>query len=342
VSDPLRLAIVGCGDIAGYVSLFARLNPGIRVTAAVDPNGERARQLARRHRGAQVFTDYCDMLDRASPEAVYLAVPHDLHEPMIRQAVERGLHVLVEKPVTRTLAEAVRLAELAAGSASKIGVNYQYRYDRGCYALARAVQRGDLGSIRYAQCSLPWRRADTYFQDSSWHASLERAGGGTLITQGSHLLDVGLWALGEPPVRALGDAASRVFTGVEVEDLAFGVLTLQSGARVQITSSMVSNPEQPLQIRIYGENGTAIYTNQPQPHVRFRGVSPQKERPPARGVHALQRSLEGFRAWVMEDRPYLVPLPAALPALAAVEAIYQSARTGRAVDIDTSYLKEHP
>jgi predicted dehydrogenase len=325
----LRLAIVGCGDIGGYTAWLARLNPGIRLAACCDVEEARARAFARRHKIPHVYQDYADMLSQVELDAVYLAVPHHLHHPMLADAITAGLPVFVEKPITRTLQEGIEITRLAAARGVKVGVNYQYRYDAGCYALARAVQRGDLGEIHYARINLPWHREAGYFEGAGWHKSLAQAGGGTLITQGSHLLDIVLWALGEPPRSAMGYISQRVFTTVEVEDLAQGTLEMAGGALVQVCSSMVAASEQAVSIEIYGRKGTAIYTNKPRPQARFVGLRLRKECPPGRGLHALQRSLEGFRAWVVAGQPYLTPAAEALPALAAVEALYRSARSGQ-------------
>lgn len=324
----LRLGIVGCGDIAGYTAGLARWNPGYQLAACCDHAPEQAEAFARRFRIPQTFTDYRDLFAEAGLDAVYLAVPHHLHAAMTTEAVERGLSVLVEKPVTRTLAEGRAVAALAQARGVKVGVNYQYRYDAGCYALARAAQRGDLGPVHSARLNLPWRRDRAYFEKSAWHARLDSAGGGTLITQGSHLLDIALWALGARPVSAMGYTARRVFTAVEVEDLAHGIVELAGGALISITSSLAAATEQAVTIELYGERATGIYTDRPWPRVRFVGRRLQSEPPPVWGVHALARSLEAFRRWVQADIPYLCPAPAALPVLAAVEALYHSARTG--------------
>ncbi len=210
-----------------------------------------------------------------------------------------------------------------------MGVNYQYRYDSGCYALARAAQEGALGLIYAARCNLAWQRESEYFERSSWHAQLKRAGGGTLITQGSHLIDVALWALGERPRSVMGYCARRKFPQVEVEDLAQAAVEMESGALLQVSSSMVAKPSRPLSIELYGEKGTAMYTDKPWPRARFRGVRVRRARPPVWGIHALGRSLEAFRAWVMEGQSYLIPAREALPALAVVEAIYRSNESGQ-------------
>jgi predicted dehydrogenase len=246
---------------------------------------------------------------------------------MARGALDSGRHVLLEKPITPTVEEGIRLVHLAETNDLSLGVNYQYRYDSGCYGLAQAARSGQLGRLYYGRANLPWHRDTSYFDASPWHGGIAEAGGGTLITQGSHILDILVWAMGSPPKFAIGNTTQRKFQDFEVEDLAMGIVELEDGALLSMTSSMVAKPEQAIRIEIYGERGTAIYSNQPLPHVRFKGIRIKRARPPIRGLHALQRSLEGFRAWVVEEQPYLTPASEALPVLATVSAIYKSART---------------
>jgi UDP-N-acetyl-2-amino-2-deoxyglucuronate dehydrogenase len=171
----LEIAIVGCGDIAGFTALVARLVPQVRLSACCDVNTDQARRFARCHRIPQVFTDYAELLAHASAEAVYLAVPHYLHYEMILAALGAGKPVFVEKPFTRTLAEGIKLVEM--GPVQKIGVNYQYRYDSGCYALGRAIQAGELGHIHSIRINIPWHRTQSYFDGAAWHKTIAQAGG---------------------------------------------------------------------------------------------------------------------------------------------------------------------
>jgi predicted dehydrogenase len=328
MSAPLRLAIVGCGEIGRWMALFCRLNRRIRLVACCDNQRPVAEAFAARFRIPRAFDDYGALLETERLDAVYLAVPHDLHFEMVVAAIEAGVPVLVEKPIARTLDEGREMVRRADAADVRVGVNYQYRYDSGCYALAQAARQGDLGELYYGRCNVPWYREADYFESGPWRGKLARSGGGTLLTQGSHALDLLLWALDSPPRAATGLTAQPGFSGVEVETVALGAVELENSALIQVSSSMVARPEQAVTLELYGERGTAQYSNQPWPRARFRGQRVRRRRPPVWGVHALQRSLEGFRAWLVEDRPYLTPAAEALPVLAAVEALYRSARTG--------------
>lgn len=322
----LRLAIVGCGEIASYVALLARFVPRLHLTACCDIDRDRASQFAQHHRIPAVYQDYEALLDHERLDAVYLAVPHDLHLPMTVKAAERGKAVLLEKPLARNTAEAQELIRQIGKN--KVGVNYQYRYDRAAYALARAMQKGELGEINSIVIQVPWHRKSGYFEGSPWHRSLERSGGGTLLTQASHFLDWAFWALKDKPQSAVGYIASIGFK-VEVETLAHAIVQSRRGTLISIVSSMICPKEESVTIRVDGKAGSAIYREKPMPGLKFHGVKVKTERPPVRGFHALQRSLAAFVAWVLDDQPYLIPAPEALPALAAVEAIYRSAQTGK-------------
>jgi len=247
----------------------------------------------------------------------------------MKELINANIHVLCEKPITTKLEDAIEICRLAQQRGVKIAINYQYRYDKACYALVAASRQGQLGRLYYGICNIPWHREADYFIQGSWRSKKDLSGGGTLLTQGSHALDILIWALGGKPISARGIITNRKFKEVEVEDLAMGIVELDNGTFAQVTSSMISNPEQPVTIQVYGEKGTAIYQGPNFPKVRFKGIQIKKQSPPVKGIHALTRSLEAFRRWVIHDE---VPLNAAeqsLPVLAAITSIYRSAITGK-------------
>lgn len=338
----LRLGIVGCGDISGYTAWFARFNQGIRMTACCDLDAEVAAKFAKKYAIPASYTDNAAMLADAPLDAVYLAVPHDLHRPMTEQAVEAGLAVFLEKPLAASLEEGQALADFVESKEGRVAVNYQYRYDAACYGMAQAARSGALGRLLYARINVPWHRQGDYFRRSgAWHSSLARSGGGTLLTQGSHFLDAALWAGDSPAVSALGHIAQRRFRDVEVEDLAFGIVELAGGAAIEITSSMAAPVEQTATIELYGERATARYRDGLIPRLSFSGVKVRTPRPPVRGLHALQRSLEAFRQFAVEGKAPLCPVPEALETLRVVDAVYRAAACGQRVPVATQDQQEY-
>jgi len=332
----VRLAIVGCGEIASYVAWLARFVPRLQMIACCDSDQQRALRFSQRYRIPLVYQDYCALLEKENFDAVYLAVPHDLHCSMTLQAVEKSKAVLLEKPLARNFDEGKQLIDQIGES--KVGVNYQYRYDSALYALARALQKRELGQI-YSMCiQVPWHRSHEYFELSPWHRSLQRSGGGTLLTQASHFLDWAFWALDEKPVCAIG-FTDKVAFDVEVETIAHAVIQSQGGTLISLTSSMICYKERAVTIQIDAQHGAAFYCDRPFPTVKFQGTWVVKEKPPIRGIHALQRSLSAFCAWVLDETPYLIPAKQALPALAAIDAIYCAAQTGKRES--TIYTRNH-
>lgn len=327
----MNLAMVGCGESANDLALVSRLIPQVKLAAACDVNTERVHGYAKRNRIPIVCANYSELLAMKEIDAVCLATPHDLHYEMILAAVQAGKPVLTEKPATRTYAEFQKLLPQIKGV--KVGVNFQNRYDAGCYAMAKAVQSGALGKIYSARINVPWRRTQSYFDHSPWHKTIARAGGGTLITQASHSLDVTLWAVGEKPVSAVGYAKNQKFD-VEVDTLTHAIVETESGILISITSSMITSSPQSVTIEIYGENGIAFYRAAPFHNVRFKDVRVKKQRPPVWGVHAYQRSLAGFAKWILEDQPYLIPIEETSAVMAAIDGIYRSVQSGRRAVIE--------
>ncbi len=321
----MNIAIVGCGDVGYYVARLAWLNRRINLVACVDPDTARATAVARKSGCRTTFQNLDELLsDPTGLDAVYLGVPHDLHLSLVRQATGAGLAVLCEKPLAHTIDDARAIAAMSDNGA-RIGINYQYRYDHAIYSLTETVREGGLGDIRYIRCNVPWHRTADYFGNGGWHASRKRAGGGTLITQGSHLLDMALLCSGGVATSALGRSYTEVFTHTDVDDLFFGLIETSTGVKIEISSSMVAYPEQAATIEVYGSRGTAVYSGPEKSRVTGRGVKIRRRKHPVRFYHALGRSIEGFRRWVDGDGEYACPAPEALKVMTAVDMLYHSA-----------------
>ncbi|MFW5689517.1 MAG: Gfo/Idh/MocA family protein [Spirochaetota bacterium] len=322
----MRLAVIGCGDASFAMGVASRFVRRCRIVAAVDPDRGRRERFARRYR-ARGFAEWSRALEEVRPDAVYIAVPHDLHRPIALECARAGTPVLLEKPVAHSLGEAELLRdEMPPGAL--VGVNYQYRYDPRAAALVEAGRDGALGAIRYATIEVPWFRGPEYFVQAGWHASRTRAGGGTLLTQASHALDLVLAVCGEPAA-ATGRSWNR-FHSVEVEDLFMGVIETDAGAPVSIVSSMVSVPPSRLRVSLYGERGSLHYAGPSRATLRSRGVRVGAPIVLTQ-LHPYVASLAGFRDWVEGRSEYRCPLERAMPVMRACAALYESAASGRTV-----------
>lgn len=350
----MRLAIVGCGDVGRNLALVAKLNRRIQIVGCADTDPDRARRCA--SRGTKLFTDYREMLEELRPDALYIGLPHDLHLEAVRLAASLGIDILSEKPVAERLQAGLEAVALAEEAGVRYAVNYQYRYNGACNRLIRLAQAGAFGRIHYLRCNVPWHREEGYFESASWHASKARAGGGTLLTQASHALDVALCAAAYGEVsssatvgsrwRASGVTRRMRFKQAEVEDFAAATVELGEGPVIQLTSSMVSAVEGSITIELYGERANAVCRTAPVGRLRVartkgapavaRGA-PNGAGLPAldvRGPHPFARSVEGFRRWADGGPAHLCPAREALPVLAVVEAIYKSAESGKVEEVE--------
>ena len=222
----LRVAVVGAGTISG-IHLDAIADQQARGVAELvgvcDVDAGLAEQTGRLW-GVPSFTDHATLLETLRPDVVRVCTPHDAHAPVAIDALAAGTHVLTEKPLAATTAEATRLAEAASRAAEQgiaTAVCLQNRYNPTVVALARELASGAHGAIRGARAQVWWGRGAAYYEQAPWRGEWARAGGGVLINQAVHTLDLLTYLLGAPQSWS-GHASRRVPLGaaVEVEDTA--------------------------------------------------------------------------------------------------------------------------
>lgn len=326
----MRIGFVGCGDAARTMGLATRFVRGLRVSAVVDPNAGRRSWFERRF-AARGFDDWRTLLAPGIVDAVYVAVPHDAHRELALAYAAAGLPVLLEKPLAASFADAQAIASAQIDGA-RIAVNYQYRYDPRVAQLVDVARSGGLGPVSYVHVTVPWYRDERYFTNAAWHASRERSGGGTLLTQGSHALDIAILATGGAPTAVAARTYRRVHRDTEVEDLAYATVETSTGVPVSIVSSMVSRPPDRLTIAVYGRNGSIVWRGPARSRLRGRGV--RVRRPfVATELHAYVASLAGFRDWAAGGGAHRCRAADALNVMRAVDAAYRSASDGCMIDV---------
>lgn len=355
----LRAGIVGCGGIANGKHLPAmKRNGNFEIAAFCDLIEERA-QKAKEEYGtpdAKIFTDYRELI-KEDLDAVYVLTPNNAHAPVSIAAMEAGKHVMCEKPMAKTYAEAKAMVETAERTGKLLNIGYQNRYRADSLYLKSACEDGELGEIYYAKAHAIRRRAVP-----TWGVFLdeEKQGGGPLIDIGTHALDLTLWMMDnyEPEMavgsvyrkladqkntgNAWGDWDPDIFT---VEDSAFGFIKMKNGATINLESSWALNSldVREAQTTLCGTKAGADMVN----GLRINRVNHGRqcvEEPnlQAGGVAFFDGTAEKpddveqrtFYHAVINGEPLVVLPRQALAVTRILEAIYESGRTGKPVFFD--------
>lgn len=254
--EKLKLGIVGCGGIANnkHLPALAKLTDKIEIVAFCDIIVERAEKSAKDFgiEGAKVFTDYKELL-KEDLDVVHVCTPNRSHSEVSIAALEAGNHVMCEKPMAKTSAEAIKMVEAAKRTGKKLTIGYQNRCRPDSLHLKKIIERGDLGDIYFAKAHAIRRRAVP-----TWGVFLNEyeQGGGPLIDIGTHALDLTLWLMNNyKPVSVMGSVFKKLGdqkdTGnawgdwkpeeFTVEDSAFGFITMEDGSTIMLESSWALN-----------------------------------------------------------------------------------------------------
>ena len=190
-----KVAVIGCGGIAQvHARVLAQL-PQLRLVACADIRRERAEKMAGEY-GCRAYDSMEALLEKESVDAVHLCTPHYLHTPMARLAAERGIAVFTEKPPVISPAQWEEFRPLE--EKVPVGVCFQNRYNRSVRYIEDLIAKGETGKILGARAVVTWSRGEKYYTESGWRGSLETEGGGALINQSIHTLDLMLRFLGRP------------------------------------------------------------------------------------------------------------------------------------------------
>lgn len=200
-------------------------------------------------------TDWHEIVEDPDIDAICIATPTGSHVEIACAAAEHGKHVLTEKPLATTLADADRIIQSCAANDVALGVIFMYRFMDTARTMKRAILEGAIGTPILAECSGKFYRSQDYYDSAKWRGSWEGEGGGALMTQTSHTLDLMLWMLGDVD-QVAGFYSTTPLHQIETEDIAVGVLRFKSGALATVISSSAINPPAERSITVHGTKGT--------------------------------------------------------------------------------------
>jgi len=348
VAERVKFGIIGTGVIAPNHADSIVASEWAELVAVCDIDGEKASAFAERYGNVPVYTDYKEMLDKAGVEAVSICTPSGLHSEMTIEAANRGVHVLCEKPMAITIEQMDAMLEAVRRNGVKLEVIFQRRTSPVSQKVREAVRGGILGQMVLGDAYLKYYRSPAYYKSADWRATWELDGGGALMNQGVHGVDLLLWVM-DSPVRSVYAKAEAKVRDIEVEDTAVALLTFENGAYGVIEGTTSCNPGETTTLALHGEKGTIILSDR---GIEKWAVAPSKEevaqRDPAQEVatEAALRSSADPKAVavtghqfqvndlclaILEDREPFIVGESARKAVELILAIYESARTGNEV-----------
>ncbi len=251
----LQVGIVGGGNISETHARAASEVPGLHIAAVAGQNAERVRALAGRY-GAAAYPDVAGLLSHRPLDLVLIGSPSALHAEQGVLAAQAGLHVLTEKPIDVSLARADLLIAACETAGVRLGLFFQDRFAPDFVRLKAALEAGSLGRPLLASARVKWWRAPEYYAGSRWRGVRALDGGGALMNQGIHTIDLLLWLLGD--VRRVFAQARTALHAVEVEDTLVATLEFANGALATYEATTAAYPGFPRQVEITGSEGTVV------------------------------------------------------------------------------------
>lgn len=356
--QPVRIVLVGCGKVGQIHAAALAAVAEAELVAVCDAVPERSQRFAAEYR-ARAYTDIGDMLREARPEVVLIGTPHPLHaEPAIR-AAEAGVHVLVEKPMAASLHDCDAMLEAARKAGTLLGVISQRRWYEPVQRMRAAIDAGKIGRPALGLFLMYSWREPAYYQSDPWRGKWDSEGGGVLVNQSPHQLDLLRWFMG-PIAEVSGYWANVNHPGVEVDDTAVAVLRFQNGGIGSIVTSVSQKPGIYTKVHIHGSNGASVGVETDRGATFIAGMSkiaeparndlwtiPGEEHLPAQfqaddearfhrfdattHYHALQ--VQDFLQAIRDGRPPLVTGEDGRATVELFTAIYRSNRERRPVGL---------
>lgn len=297
----LRTGIIGCGKVGDFhVKAYANLQQS-SFTAVCDANAERAKVFAERY-GVKAYTDVKEMCEKEHLDVVSVCTPHPLHANPAVAAAECGCNVLIEKPLASTLADCDAIIAAGDRGGVKIGTMVQRRFYRPCMRIHEAIEAGKLGKPVLGMVTMLGWRNKAYYDSDSWRGTWKGEGGGVLVNQAPHQLDLLLWYMGEVD-EVYGVWKNLNHPYIEVEDTAVAVVKFKNGGVGNIVVSNSQNPALYGKVHIFGENGAAAGVQTDGGAMFIAGMSTIAE-PPVNDLWTVPGEAELLPTWKREDSDF--------------------------------------
>lgn len=252
----LKTGLIGCGKVGHLHAAALKSLPESEFVAVCARSLEKANLFVEKYHVA-AFTDVQEMIAKAGVEAVCICTPHPQHAAPAIASAQAGVHVLVEKPLASSLADCDAMLAAAQASGVTFSTISQRRFYPPCQRIHHALQAGKLGKPILGAATIFGSRDEAYYRSDPWRGSWEQEGGGVLVNQSPHQLDLLLWYLGEPE-EVFGYWANLNHPYIEVDDTAVAAVRFKNGALGNILVSNSLNPALNARVSVHGANGSSV------------------------------------------------------------------------------------
>ncbi len=336
----VNFGIAGCGMISAFHAQALSNIAQARLVACCDAYFPSAERFAQKH-NIRAFSTLEEMLGKGGVDAVCVCTPSGLHTPQALQVIRAGRHVVCEKPMSLTLKDADTLIAEADRAGVRAAVISQFRFTPAVLEVRRAVEEGALGKIVSGSLQMKYWRSPEYYAQAAWRGTWAMDGGGALMNQGIHGVDVFRAIMG--PVKSLRGTARTIAHDIEVEDSAVATLEFESGALGTLEGSTACFPGYPRRVEICGTKGSVVleedtilrwdvdFPTELPVGLAARNVASSD--PAAITAEGHERQLRNFTDAVLRGVPLLNDVRAGRQPLEIILAVYESSKTGKAVDM---------
>jgi predicted dehydrogenase len=294
----LKTALVGCGKVGHLHAAALRDLPESEFVAVCARSPEKANAFAAKY-GVAPFTDVSEMITKAGVEAVCICTPHPQHAAPTIASARAGAHIQVEKPLASSLKDADAMLAAARENRVTLGMVCQRRFYPPCRRIHEAIQNGKLGKPVLGTATIFGWRDEAYYRSDPWRGSWEHEGGGVLVNQSPHQLDLLLWYLGEVE-EVFGYWANLNHPFIEVEDTAVAVVRFRNGALGNIVVSNSQNPAINARVTVHGINGASAGVQTDGGAMFIAGMSNIAE-PPFNDIWTIPGEEQLLTKWKEED-----------------------------------------
>ncbi|WP_438447632.1 Gfo/Idh/MocA family protein [Gorillibacterium sp. sgz5001074] len=330
---PANAVIIGCGAIGPIHAAAVAQSESVKLYGVCDILEDRAVRMAEPY-GCKVFTDLEQVLADPEVDSVHICTPHYLHAEMAIRAAQRGKHVVLEKPVSMNVAQARTVAEAVASSGIRCGAILQNRLNPSIEKAKQLVESGELGRVLGLKGILTWMRTPDYYRSEPWRGRWDTEGGGLLINQAVHMLDM-MYYLGGDVEAVKGHIDTRVLQDViEVEDTADATFYYKGGVRGFFFATNGYSTNSPFYLELHLERGTLRYMDNA---LILKGDGPDqvlaRDDQGALGKsywgmgHA--RAIGDFYRSLADGTDGYIALQEASCSMGMLDAIYASSKSGR-------------